>query len=43
MLRDDVDAWNDKKIQISYSRQNFDDEVIFGRKNENFKNDLKSF
>ena len=43
MLRDDVNAWNDKEIQFSYPRQIFDDEVIFDRKNENFKNNSKSF
>ena len=43
MLRDDVNAWNDKEIQFLYWLQIFDDEVIFGRKNENFKNDLKAF
>ena len=32
MLRDDVNAWNDKEIQITYSRQIFDDEVIFWSK-----------
>ena len=41
MLRDDVNAWNDKEIQIFYSRQNFDDEVIFWSQNENDKNDSK--
>ena len=29
MLRDDVNTWNDKEIQVFYSRQNFDDDVIF--------------
>ena len=43
MLRDDVNVWNDKEIQISYSRQVFDDEVMFGRKNKKFENDLQSF
>ena len=32
MLRDDVNDGNDKEIQVSYSRQNFDDEVIFWSK-----------
>ena len=40
---DDVNSWNNKEIQVFYWRHDFDDEVIFGRKNENFKNDSKSF
>ena len=36
VLRDDVNAWNDKKIQIFYSRQVFDDEVIFWPKKWKF-------